>query len=95
MSLPCCKLFILLVCIAFLSVQAEVDFGPTNKDLVLRRGKGQSVIHQRSSRILEHVAVEDLEPQLDISPAPSKMFDHNQSNKRRVRRGPDPIHNKC
>ncbi|KAM7460178.1 hypothetical protein LguiA_035842 [Lonicera macranthoides] len=95
MSLPYCKLFILIVCIAILSVQAEVDFGLTSKDFMLRRGKGQSVIHQRNSRILEHVAVEDLEPQMDISPAPSKMFDHNQSNKRRVWRGPDPIHNKC
>ncbi|PKI63256.1 hypothetical protein CRG98_016441 [Punica granatum] len=29
-----------------------------------------------------------------LAPTPSVMIDPNLSNKRRVRRGPDPIHNK-
>ncbi|OIW18496.1 hypothetical protein TanjilG_13248 [Lupinus angustifolius] len=32
---------------------------------------------------------------LNLAPTPSMTFDPNQSNKRTVRKGSDPIHNRC
>lgn len=94
MGLLSSKLVILLVCIGFLSIQQEKVSGLRSIDLALRWGKEQLVL-QRNSRILKGVAVMDLHTQLNIAPAPSLEFDPNQSNKRRVRRGSDPIHNRC
>ncbi|KAK8680609.1 hypothetical protein V6N13_109550 [Hibiscus sabdariffa] len=49
------------------------------------------------SRILEAVAdaVDTSETRQNLAPAPSVVFDPNQSNKRTVKKGSDPIHNRC
>ncbi|KAL0355749.1 UNVERIFIED_CONTAM: hypothetical protein Sradi_4021800 [Sesamum radiatum] len=52
----------------------------------------------RHSRVLKAAggALQDLNVPRDIAPSPATTFDPmNQSQKRRVRRGSDPIHNKC
>ncbi|EYU35833.1 hypothetical protein ABFS82_09G039000 [Erythranthe guttata] len=47
---------------------------------------------RNSSRFLNAAFVAQ---DLNIAPSPSKTFNPNESQKRRVRRGSDPIHNKC
>lgn len=62
-------------------------------DLVLRwnEGHGQAA---ENWRLLKAVDAKDVNIVEQLAPAPSAL-DPNQSNKRRVRRGSDPIHNKC
>ncbi|GMI76808.1 hypothetical protein HRI_001350100 [Hibiscus trionum] len=84
------KGFIVLVCMAMglLVFQTQIVAGLTGIDLALRVGP----LVGRYSRILEVVAVETRQ---NLAPAPSLVFDPNQSNKRRVKKGSDPIHNRC
>ncbi|KAL0416616.1 UNVERIFIED_CONTAM: hypothetical protein Slati_3493500 [Sesamum latifolium] len=52
----------------------------------------------RHSRVLKAGAgaLQDLNVPRDIAPSPATTFDPmTESQKRRVRRGSDPIHNKC
>ncbi|KAI5683771.1 hypothetical protein M9H77_04999 [Catharanthus roseus] len=65
-------------------------------DLALRWERGD-LLFLRSSRVLKAVTTEeDLQvQQMSLAPAPATMFDPNQSDKRRIRRGSDPIHNRC
>lgn len=85
---------ILIVCAGLLAFQPEEAAGLRRIDLALRWEKAQlpSLKHWR---LLKGVAVEDLHTKLNLAPAPSVIFDPNQSNKRRVRQGSDPIHNRC
>lgn len=78
-------LVVAVFCVAFLSIGLETVAGLRSKDLALRRRilNGGDALLDRSST------------QLDIAPSPSTVFDPNESQKRRVHRGPDPIHNKC
>lgn len=88
------RMAILFLCLGFLCIEVS---GITSLDLALRWRKGDQLLFLRSSRVLEAVAVatEDLQVPMNLAPAPATMFDPNQSNKRRIRRGSDPIHNRC
>lgn len=88
------RVVMLLLFIGFLTVQPEKVSGLSSVDLALRWNKVQTSFIQHF-QIRKAVAVEDMNLKPDISPAPSMTFDPNQSNKRRVRRGSDPIHNRC
>ncbi|CDP20950.1 unnamed protein product [Coffea canephora] len=94
MSFSSCRMIILIVCIGSFCFQPEKVSGLRSIDLALRLHEGE-LLFLRSSRILNSVASEGLHVQLNLAPAPATMFDPNQSNKRRVRRGSDPIHNRC
>ncbi|KAJ4824207.1 hypothetical protein Tsubulata_013063 [Turnera subulata] len=85
---------ILLLCIFHFAVQTEKVSGLTSIDLALRWNQ-RLLPFSHISRILKTVALDDLQPKAGLAPAPSMMFDPNQSDKRRVRRGSDPIHNRC
>ncbi|RDY04678.1 hypothetical protein CR513_11591, partial [Mucuna pruriens] len=78
--------FFVLVCVGILASQPCMVSGLRSKDLALRWDNRQSS---------PLVAMEDLQSRLDLAPAPSMTFDPNQSNKRTVRKGSDPIHNRC
>lgn len=80
--------FIVLVCIGLLVFQTQTIAGLTGIDLAL----SPFVKH---SRILKAVAVDSLRSRKSLACAPSMVFDPNQSNKRRVKKGSDPIHNRC
>ncbi|KAF5730155.1 hypothetical protein HS088_TW20G00526 [Tripterygium wilfordii] len=84
---------ILFVCIGILAIQPDRVSGLRSMDLALRWDKGLLPFVQHM-RILKAVVVEDLETKRSLAPAPSAMFDPNQSEKRKVRRGSDPIHNR-
>ncbi|KAJ4712959.1 CLAVATA3/ESR (CLE)-related protein 45 [Melia azedarach] len=79
------RAFILLICIGFLSLQPEKVSGLRSIDFV------------QNERILKAVALKDLQmnPSLAPATAPSMVLDPNQSNKRQVGKGSDPIHNRC
>jgi len=93
MSLLSFRGFIVLVCVGILASQPFKVSGLRSKDLALRWDEGL-LPFVRSFRILKAVAVEDLQSKVELVPAPSMTFDPNQSNKRTVRKGPDPIHNR-
>ncbi|PQQ10203.1 hypothetical protein Pyn_16404 [Prunus yedoensis var. nudiflora] len=84
---------VLFVCIGFLALQPEKVSGLRSMDLALRWDKGH-MSFLKSLHLVEAVAVEDLQAKLSLAPAPSMTFDPNQSNKRKVRKGSDPIHNR-
>ncbi|XVF11922.1 hypothetical protein REPUB_Repub08aG0069800 [Reevesia pubescens] len=86
--------FILLACIGLLVLQPEMVSGSRGIDLALKWDKGLLPFVQ-NSRILKGVAVDSLQTRQNLAPAPSMVFDPNQSNKRRVKKGSDPIHNRC
>jgi len=86
--------FFVLVCVGILASQPGMVSGLRSKDLALRWDHRQSPLAQ-IARGLKAVAVEDLQSQLDLAPPPSLTFDPNQSNKRTVQKGSDPIHNRC
>lgn len=94
MSLLSFRGFFVLVCVGILASQPLKVSGLRSKDLALRWDEGQ-LPFIRSFRILKEVAMEDLQSKLGLAPAPSMTFDPNQSNKRTVRKGSDPIHNRC
>lgn len=82
---PSCRLIILVLCVGFIFIQPE-------KVSAIRWEESKSRF-ERNSRVLK--AMKDLHMQANTAPVSSMTFDPNQSEKRRVRRGPDPIHNKC
>lgn len=74
---------LVLFCVGFLSIQPEIVSASRNIDLALR-----------SFRILRGVALEEEEMAFKIAPSPAMSFDPNQSEKRKVKGGSDPIHNR-
>ncbi|CAL1406284.1 unnamed protein product [Linum trigynum] len=82
---------LLLFCIGNLALQPEMACGLTSIDLALRwRHPG---VH--NLRFLKEVAADELQAtSSSLAPGPSVMFDPNQSNKRTVKKGSDPIHNR-
>ena len=86
--------FILLACIGFLLLQPEMVSGLRGIDLALKWDK-RLLPFVQNSRILKADAVDSFQTRQNLAPAPSMMFDPNQSNKRRVKKGSDPIHNRC
>lgn len=85
---------ILLVCIGFLALQPGKVSGLRSMDLALRWDKGHFSF-LNSLHVVKAVSVEDLQAKLSLAPAPAMTFDPSQSNKRKVRKGSDPIHNRC
>uniref|UniRef100_A0A2P2P573 Uncharacterized protein n=1 Tax=Rhizophora mucronata TaxID=61149 RepID=A0A2P2P573_RHIMU len=85
---------ILVLCVGTLFLQPEKVSGITSIDLALRWNHGMLSFAQ-NSRLLKTVALEDLQTMVSQAPVPSMAFDPTQSNKRTVRRGSDPIHNRC
>ncbi|KHN30843.1 hypothetical protein D0Y65_015164 [Glycine soja] len=87
--------FFVLLCVGMLASQPCMVSGLRSKDLAQRWDHKQSPL-ARIARVVKGVAIEDLQSQLELAPAPSMTtFDPNQSNKRTVRKGSDPIHNRC
>lgn len=86
----------LFVCIGVLACEPYNVCGLKSKDLGVKWENGKLSL-VRSFRILkDDAAMEDLHSKLDLAPAPSNSmtFHSYQSNKRTVRKGSDPIHNR-
>ncbi|KAK4354202.1 hypothetical protein RND71_026396 [Anisodus tanguticus] len=92
MCCPPCKMIVLILCIGFLYIQPKMVSALGSRDITLGWGEGK-LYFLRSSRILEAVSMQDLN--IAPAPAPATTFRlANQSNKRSVKKGSDPIHNR-
>lgn len=86
--------FFLFLCVGILASQPFKLSAFTSKHLALRWDDGL-LPFVTNFRVLKAVyAVENLQSKMELAPAPSITFDPNHSNKRTVRKGPDPIHNR-
>jgi Sec-independent protein translocase protein TatA len=82
------RVLILVICIGLLVFQPSEVSGLRNIGVALRQ-------NQEHHRILKAVAMEEMNTGNKNSTNANKNFDPNQSSKRRVRRGSDPIHNRA
>ncbi|KAI9086447.1 hypothetical protein K1719_031531 [Acacia pycnantha] len=87
---------ILLFCVGILASEPYRVCSLRSKNLALRWDKKEEKSALPGSfRSLKDVATEDLQTKMELAPSPSMMtFDPDQSNKRTVRKGSDPIHNR-
>ncbi|CAN6549163.1 hypothetical protein ACFX13_021348 [Malus domestica] len=87
---------LLLICIGFLVVQPDEVFALTSIGAALRQNRDQDHrwILPRNQRSLKAVTMEEMSTEKKNS-TNTNNFDLNQSSKRRVRRGSDPIHNRA
>lgn len=86
------KTFILLFCIGLLAIKADKVCCLRKGTVILTQGR-QDQQPVQNNRILQEVSKQDLEAKRK-SASGNKKFDPEQSSKRRVRRGSDPIHNR-
>ncbi|KAL8529582.1 hypothetical protein ACS0TY_006855 [Phlomoides rotata] len=77
---------LVVICIGFFSFQLE--------NVSARWERGET-LYVRRSRVLNAVTLDETNMPMDISPPPAMTFDPNQSEKRPVKGGSDPIHNRC
>ncbi|CAL0308113.1 unnamed protein product [Lupinus luteus] len=84
------RIIILLLFVGFLSFQQERVLGITSLEIVLRQN--DRIMLQKNQHFLSASGRELLTTKKNSENA-NKGFDPNQSSKRRVRRGSDPIHN--
>ena len=88
------RVLILLICIGLLSFQPDKVSGLRSIDIALRKQKEDNHIFLQSRRTLKVVKTEEkLNPETKSTGQNNKL-DPNQSTKRQVRRGSDPIHNR-
>lgn len=88
------RMLILLICTGLLVVQPIKVSGLRSLGLVLRRNNEDHGIVSFHQRMLKEVSKVKLDSNVRTATVTGKM-DPNQSSKRRVRKGSDPIHNKC
>ena len=87
------RVLILLICIGFLAVEPDKVSGLRSIDLALRQSPEYHMLAAKNQRTLKAVVMENQSKEEKAAPV-NKKFDLNQSSKRRVRRGSDPIHNR-
>lgn len=88
------RMFILLICTGLLAVQPNQVSSLKSSGLVLGLSKEDHGIVSFSRRMLKEASKVKLDAGVKTATGTGKM-DPNQSSKRRVRKGSDPIHNKC
>ncbi|GMN41852.1 hypothetical protein TIFTF001_011080 [Ficus carica] len=89
------RVLILLICIGLLSVQPDKVSGLRSIDTALREHKQDNHILLQIRRFLKVVNMEGMSTEKRTSASRNDKVDPNQSSKRQVRRGSDPIHNRC
>lgn len=87
------RALILVICIGFLAFRPDKVSGLRSIDLAIKQGQEALGIMSQSRRVLKAVAMEGMNTEKK-SAYVNKKSDPNQSSKRRVRRGSDPIHNR-
>lgn len=88
------RVLILLICMGLLlSVQPDKVSGLRSIDLVLRQNQHNQGMVPQNQRILKETTMVGKNAEKKSTKIHNK-FDPNQSSKRRVRRGSDPIHNR-
>ncbi|KAH7515943.1 hypothetical protein FEM48_Zijuj10G0081900 [Ziziphus jujuba var. spinosa] len=88
------RVLILLICIGFLVVQPDKVSGLRSIGIAIRETKKyHDLLLSKNQRILKAVNMEEINTTKNSKTSDEK-FDPNQSSKRKVRRGADPIHNR-
>ncbi|XP_020255052.1 uncharacterized protein LOC109832008 [Asparagus officinalis] len=87
-SRAACRLLVLLLLVS-IALAPYKALGLRNLDLALRRGAAEEPRDAKEADVVGFDAKKGSE-----APSPSS-FDLNGTSKRRVRRGSDPIHNRC
>ncbi|XVF85922.1 hypothetical protein PTKIN_Ptkin17bG0156700 [Pterospermum kingtungense] len=86
------RLLLVLVLLGLLAVPPGKVYGLRNIDLVLiRHGQEQ---HGVATRSLKAAEMKEMSTEKKLPAPPNNKFDPNQSSKRPVGRGSDPIHNR-
>lgn len=80
---------LVVICIGVFSIQIENVSASRN---INHAGK---VLHERSLRVLNVVTLDETNMPIDITSSPAMAFDPSQSEKRPIKGGSDPIHNRC
>ncbi|EOY01933.1 Clavata3/esr-related 45, putative [Theobroma cacao] len=89
------RVLMFLILFGLLAVQPDKVSGLTTIDLVFRHSREENRIATRNQRILKAVDMKGMSTEKKPAAVPvNNTFDPNQSSKRRVRRGSDPIHNR-
>ncbi|OIW04757.1 hypothetical protein TanjilG_08640 [Lupinus angustifolius] len=83
----------LLLFFGFLSVQQERVLGVTSSEIALRQSQENHRIMLQNQHTHKATDKELLNTKKNSTNV-NNAFDRNQSSKRRVRRGSDPIHNR-
>ncbi|RWW78759.1 hypothetical protein BHE74_00013004 [Ensete ventricosum] len=84
----------MLLYVVLLSWKLQQVCGLRNVDLVLERNEEQTAV-AKSERFLAGVDAVDIDASKKPEAEPSSPFDPFGASKHRVRRGSDPIHNRC
>lgn len=86
--------FILLICIGFLAIQPNKISGLRSIDLALKQGHEDCGVVAMNPRVLKSLVMEAGRNTEKMSAHVNKKIYPNESSKRRVGRGSDPIHNR-
>lgn len=87
------RVLILFICMGLLTFQPDKVSGLQNTDFVLKHEQHNQELMQQNQRSLNATNVKVTNTEKKPTQT-DKKFDPNQSSKRRVRRGSDPIHNR-
>ncbi|KAI3467347.1 hypothetical protein Pfo_024010 [Paulownia fortunei] len=85
--------FVVFICIGLLAFHPHDVWGLRSAGLLLRRGIEDQPLMIKNHRMLKAVDTNSLNTDKKQAPV-NRTFDPNQSSKRKVRRGSDPIHNR-
>ncbi|KAB2031719.1 hypothetical protein ES319_D05G324500v1 [Gossypium barbadense] len=89
------RFLMFLICFGLLAVAPDKAYGLISIDLVFSHGQGEDQIAIRTNqRILKAADMKGMSTENKLPEVVNNTFDPNRSSKRRVRRGPDPIHNR-
>ena len=89
------RVLIFLIFFGLLAVQLDKVSGLRSIDLVFRHSqKEDGIATRRNRRILKAGDMKRMSTEKKLPTPVNNTFDPNQSSKRRVRRGSDPIHNR-
>lgn len=84
---------LVFICIGLLAFHPQEVCGLRSAGLLLRRGVDDQPLTIKNHRTLKAAETNSLTTDKKQTPL-NKTFDPNQSSKRKVRRGSDPIHNR-
>jgi len=84
-----CRILVVLLLFISIALAPEKAYGIRTIDLVLRRNAAEKHPNTKANDVMGFDVKKEFK-----APSPSS-FDLSRTSKRRVRRGSDPIHNRC
>lgn len=94
MGLESSKVAVALICFGVLALLAHNASATRRMGPRPRLERKQSTFHDNLPNFTRNLSIAEHLQLQSVAPAPSMAFDPSQANKRGVRGGSDPIHNK-